>query len=226
MRIPLSAIMLFLFIFLSCGSTTSEEQDDLAGGFSPPEDTGLSVYRSAVLSVDLHLILRDEIDWETAVHIPSIQVTYDDNDRIVEAVGLWMGRPSDRINVANFAPMLKISYERNSQTVAFHWADEEPFKEMGFCGYRITISDDDVFSTMEFLQEDGSVLVDPSGIAYRQIQDEGDGWFIETMHDENDALVPFSENGVYAVRQQLNSLKNQSRVASGNFPRWLSPNRT
>ncbi len=209
MKIPFSAIMLFLLILVSCGSATPEDQEDLADGFSPPENPGHSVFRSAVQSVDLHLIVRDEINWETAVHIPSIQVTYDDNGRIIEAVGLWMGRPSDRVNVANFSPMLKISYEQNIQTVVFHWANGEPFKEMGFCGYRITRSDDDVFSTMEFLNEDGSVLIDPSGIAYRQIEHEGDGWYIETMHDEDDALVPFSENGVYAVRQQLNSLKNQ-----------------
>ena len=209
MKIQLSTVMLFLFIFLSCGSNTPEAQDDLAGGFSPPEDPGLSVYRTAVFTVDLNLIVRDEIDWETAVHIPSIQVSYDENGRIIEAVALWMGRPSNRINVANFSPMLRINYDHGIETVAFHWADGEPFREMGFCGYRITRSDDDVFSTMEFLNADGSVLIDPSGIAYRQIEHEGDGWFIETMHNEDDALVPFSENGVYAVRQQLNSLKNQ-----------------
>lgn len=209
MRIPMVIASLILFSILSCGSTTPEAQGDLTGGFSPPDDPGLSVYRTAVLSVDLHLIVKDEIDWETAVHIPSVQVSYDDNGLITEAVGLWMGRPSDRVNVANLSPMLKIHYDRGIETVAFHWADGEPFREMGFCGYRITRSDDDVFSTMEFLQEDGSVLIDPSGISYRQIENEGDGWYIETMHDETDALVPFSENGVYAIRQRLNLLKNQ-----------------
>ncbi len=209
MKILLSSLLLFLFIFLSCGSSTPEVQNDLTGGFSPPEDPGLSVYRTAVFTVDLNLIVRDEIDWETAVQIPSIQVTYDDSGRIIEAVGLWMGRPSDRINVANLAPMLRINYDIGIETMTFHWTDGNPFNEEGLSGYRITGSDDDVFSTMEFLNEDGSVLIDPSGIAYRQIEHEGDGWYIETMHDEDDALVPFSENGVYAVRQQLNSLKNQ-----------------
>ena len=209
MEIPKVVALLFLFSILSCGSATPEAQDDLAGGFSPPEDPGLSVFRTAVLTADLHLIVKDVIDWETAVHIPSIQVSYDDNGRITEAVGLWMGRPSDRVNVANFSPMLRINYDQGIETAAFHWADGEPFRDMGFCGYRIVRSDDNVFSTMEFLQEDGSVLVDPSGIAYRRIENEGDGWYIETMHAEDHALVPFSENGVYAVRQRLNSLKNQ-----------------
>ncbi len=209
MRIPVLFASLFLFSILSCGSNPPAAENDTTNGFTPPENPGLSVYRSAVLSVDLHLIVRDEIDWETAVHIPSIQVTYDDTGRITEAVGLWMGRPSDRVTVANFSPMLKIDYDNGIDNVAFHWANGEPFNEMGFCGYRITRSDDNIFSTMEFLKEDGSVLIDPSGIAYRQIENEGDGWYIDTMHDENGMLVAITEDGVYGIRQRLNSLKNQ-----------------
>lgn len=215
MRVPLIVVTIFLLTVFSCGSSTQEAQNDSAVEFPPPEDPGLSVYRSAVLSVDLHLIVRDEIDWETALHIPSIQVTYDDNGRITEAVGLWMGRPSDRVNVAGYSPMLKIDYDNGIESVSFHWADGEPFREMGFCGYRITRSDDDVFSTMVFLKEDGSVLVDPSGIAYRQIENEGDGWYKETMHAEDDELVPFSEQGAYAIRHRLNSMKNQ--IATENM---------
>ncbi|MCK5787203.1 MAG: hypothetical protein KAH54_11695 [Candidatus Sabulitectum sp.] len=209
MKFSITTSALLFFLILSCGMAPQVEDMNTISEFTPPDDPGLAVYRETIFTVDLHLLPRNEIDWETAVHIPSIQVTYDDNGRITEIVGLWMGRPSDRVNVASFSPMLRISYEPGIETVSFHWADGEPFREMGFCGYRIAGSDNDVFSTMEFLQENGSVLIDPSGIAYRQIENEGEGWYIETMHDENDALVPFSENGVYAVRQRLNSLKDQ-----------------
>ncbi len=221
MKVPLTIITLLLLAVLSCGSNTEEAQNDLASGFSPPEDPGLSVYRTAVQTVDLHLTVRDEIDWETAVHVPSIQVTYDENGRITEAVGLWMGRPSDRVIVANFSPMLKVDYDNGIEDVAFHWANGEPFNEMGFCGYRITRSDDNSSSTMEFLNEDGSVLIDPSGIAYRQIENVGDGWFMETMHDENGIQVPISDNGVFGIHHRLDSLKSQ--IATENLDSLGNP---
>jgi len=209
LRTSVAVASLLLFSILSCGIGPQVEEVNTSTGFTPPADPGLAVYREAVLSVDLLLLPKDEIDWETAVHTSSVQVTRDEGGRITEAVGLWMGRPSDRVNVAHFSPMLKISYDSGIETVTFHWANGEPFSETGLCGYRITRSDDGVFSTMEFFQEDGSVLVDPSGIAYRQIENEGDGWYIETMHDESGMLVPLSENGVYAIRHRLDSMKNQ-----------------
>ena len=206
--------LLFLFIVLSCGSSSPGAQNDLPAGFIPPDDPGLAVFRTAVFTVDWQLITRDQIDWETAAHVPSIQVTYDENDRITETVGLWMGRPSDNVIVARYSPMLRINYEEGVETITFHWSDGEPCGEIGFWGFRITRSDDGNISVMEFLAEDGSILVDRSGIAYRQIEYSGDGWYLETTHDETGAQVPIMGSDVYAIRQQLNSQMNQIATES------------
>lgn len=220
MKILPVIILLCVFAVLSCGSGLPAESESQSTVFIPLDDSGLSTYRNAQFNIEWRLVANDEVDWNTALHVPTVSVTTDENDRIIEAAGLWRGRPSDNVVVAGLAPVLRISYRDSVETVTFHWADGESCEANGFSGYRITRFDSGNRIVLEFLDESGEPVVMPSGIAGIQIENEGQGWYVQTQNDENDIPIALSPgSSVFRthrlVDSQLNELVTENTDNSG-----------
>lgn len=210
MKISLKFLLVFLFALFSCGSNPPESQNDLSGEFIPPDDPGLSTYRTAQFSVEWQFVTSDQVDWETAIHIPAIAVSTDEIGRITEAAGLWRGRPSDNVNAAELAPLLRINYLDNTEIVTFHRADGEPHEINSCFGYRITRSEAGNSTTMEYLDEYGNAMVLQSEIARLQVENEGEGWYVRTQYDENNTPLALStQSRVFRTRYLIDSRQNQ-----------------
>ncbi|MCD4707240.1 MAG: hypothetical protein K8S62_05830 [Candidatus Sabulitectum sp.] len=217
MKYSLETAWLFLFAVLSCGSNSPEAQENFSSTFIPPDDPGLSTYRTAQFSVDWQLTARDQVDWDTALHIPAIAVTTDENSRITETAGLWRGRPSDNVNVAGLAPLIRISYLDNTETITFHRADGEPHETNRFFGYRITRSEAGNSTVLEYLDEYGNTMVLQSGVARLQVENEGEGWYIRTQYDVENTPAPISpQSPIFRIRYLLDSQQNQLATENTN----------
>ena len=201
-----SLFLLSMFILLSsCGAGST---DVSSPEYTAPQDPGLSMYRTAMFTADWRLQPTNQISWDTALHIPSVAVDRDGEGRITEASGFWRGRRSDNVFVADYPPLLRFSYEGNTETVSFHYSDGSPFPIQGAFAYRLTRTPEDGITILEFTDENRQIISIDQGVSSIRFEpDSVDGeWITRILCDSSGA--PVSMPGVFQTRYLLDSSGN------------------
>jgi|GEM_PF-2979043 len=179
-------IPVFLMMLLSaaCGSGSGNGAETTASTVAaPPEDTGLDTYRMAMFTPDWRLLPLQGVDRGTALRIPSIGLAYDEEGRVTEAAGLWKGRRSDNVLVAETAPLLMFSHGDGEEWITFHHADGSPLPMQGVYGYGISRSAESAEATMRFLGEDMETIPMDGEVWSILFRPEGDGWHSRVLCD-------------------------------------------
>ncbi|MBD3278243.1 MAG: hypothetical protein GF388_08085 [Candidatus Aegiribacteria sp.] len=209
-------VIIAMVLFAACGAgAESDAEAASAGEFSPPANPGLDTYRMAIFTPDWRLVPLQPVDWETALKIPSVGLAYDDQGHITEAAGLWRGRRSDNVLVAEHPPLLRFSYSEGSETITFHYADGTPFSMQGVYGYSIIRDEVNGTPLLSFLGEDMEAVPSGGVIWGIKLRPDGEGWFDSVQMDSAGAelLGPdvvhnrylLNDEGRVAAIEMLNS---------------------
>jgi len=173
-----------LVLMTACGSGAGTGTETAgAEGYVPPDDPGLDTYRMAIFTPDWRLLPLQPVDWETALRIPCIGLEYDDQGRILQASGLWRGRASNNVLVADFAPLLRFDYFEDHETITFRYSDGTPFPVQGVCGYRVIRDEENGTTQLSFLGEDLEPVSSNSGRWGIMLRPDDDGWLISVELD-------------------------------------------
>lgn len=183
------AVLFLLLSFLSCAGSPEPSTST----FEPPPDPGLDMYRNAFFTPDWRLIPQNQISWETAVHIPSVGISYDPQGRIIEAAGFWRGRRSDNVPVAGFTSHLKFSYDEDYESISFHYSDGSSFSLQGICSYRIQRQPETSSSILEFLEEDQQQISLYGVVWSIHFSPDSGGWFNRMMCDSTGIPIVSTE---------------------------------
>lgn len=175
-----------LCVTASCGSGPGGDTVETSRSrFVPPADPGVEMYRSARFTPDWRLRPMNPVDWETAIGIPAVGVTRDEEGRVTEAAGFWRGRRSDIVPVAEHPPLLRFSYGGDLTTITFHYADGHPFSMQGIRGYTVTRDPASETSVLAFLGEELEPVPMDEGIWSISFEPDSGNWYSRVLRDSS-----------------------------------------
>ncbi|MFO8184161.1 MAG: hypothetical protein R6U39_08315 [Candidatus Aegiribacteria sp.] len=182
-----------IFLFLaalcvaaSCGSDPGGDTVETSRSrFVPPDDPGVEMYRSARFTPDWRLRPMNPVDWETALGIPAVGVTRDEEGRVTEAAGFWRGRRSDNVAVAEHPPLLRFAYDGNIETITFHYADGTPFSMQGIRGYSVTRDPEIETTVLTFLGEGQEPVPMDEGVWSISFEPDSGNWYSRVLRDSS-----------------------------------------